>query len=127
MSVLSIDSSNTFELQTLHIATSEARTTKPETLAEFFKRLTSLQTNLDKMLVIGYWCEMRQGQPHFTIEDIKAKYKEIREAEPANIKRDLGILRSKGFLLPPGKSDEGATYELSSSGIKEVESKMSQG
>ena len=111
---------------TAHSAMAETRTTKPQTLAEFFKQFVGLQTNLDKMLVLGYWCEIKLGQPHFTMEDIQAKYKEIREASPANITRDLNTLKSKGFLLPPEKSDDGVTYALSNSGIKEVESKMSQ-
>lgn len=107
---------------------SETKLTKPQTFAEFFKQFTGLQTNLDKMLVIGYWFERKQNQPHFTIEDIQAKYKnEIKEAAPANIKRDLEKLRSKGLLMPPEKSDNGTlAYSLSNSGIKEVESKMSQ-
>jgi hypothetical protein len=112
---------------TAHIAALESRTAKPETLAEFFKRFTNLQTNLDKMLVIGYWCEVRQGQQNFTAEDIKTSYKEIKEETPANIGRDLDRIKSKGFLLSPEKSDNGMAYALSSSGIKEVESKMSQG
>ena len=115
-----------FNGATAHSAMSETKTMKPETLAEFFKQFASLQTNLDKMLVIGYWCEIKQRQPHFTIEDIQAKYKEVREPAPANITRDLNTLKSKGFLLPPEKSDDGVTYALSNSGIKEVESKMSQ-
>jgi len=106
---------------------SQSRVVKPQTLAEFFKQFVGLQTHLDKILVFGYWCEIKQGQPHFTSEDILAKYKEIREIPPANVRRDLGTLVSKGFLLPPGKSDDGTpTYALSRSGITEVESKMSQ-
>jgi hypothetical protein len=108
-----------------YIAVPEARTAKPETLAEFFKRFTNLQTNLDKMLIMGYWCEKVQGRPHFTAEDIKARYGEIKEKPPTRIGRDLDIIVTKGFLLPPKKTDEGSTYELSSSGIKEVEAKMS--
>ena len=111
---------------TIYSAVTDGRVAKPQTLAEFFKQFAGLQTNLDKMLVLGYWCEIKLSQPHFTAEDVMAKYKEIREAPPANIKRDLGILRSKGFLLPPEKTDDGTTYALSNSGIKEVESKMSQ-
>lgn len=107
--------------------TSQTRVMKPQTLGEFFKQFVSLQTNLDKILVFGYWCEIKQSQPHFTSEDIQAKYREARETPPANVRRDLGTLVSKGFLLPPGKSDDGTpTYALSNSGIKEVESKMSQ-
>ena len=105
----------------------QARVVKPQTLGEFFKQFANLQTNLDKTLVFGYWCEIKQGQPHFTQEDILAKYKEARESPPANPGRDLRTLVSRGFLLPPGKSDDGTpTYALSNSGIKEVESKMSQ-
>lgn len=108
-------------------ALSQARATKPQTLGEFLKQFVGLQTNLDKILVFGYWCEIKQGQPHFTQDDILAKYKEAREAPPANPGRDLKSLVSKGFLLPPGKSDDGAlAYAVSNSGIKEVESKMSQ-
>jgi len=105
---------------------SQSRVVKPQTLAEFFKQFVGLQTHLDKILVFGYWCEIKQNQPQFTSEDILAKYKEARETPPANVRRDLGTLVSKGFLLPPGKSDDGTpTYALSNSGIKEVESKMS--
>ncbi len=106
---------------------SQTRVVKPQTLGEFFKQFVGLQTHLDKILVFGYWCEIKQSQPHFTSEDILAKYKEAREIPPANVRRDLGTLVSKGFLLPPGKSDDGTpTYALSNSGIKEVELKMSQ-
>jgi hypothetical protein len=106
---------------------SQARTMKPETLSEFFRRFASLQTHLDKILVFGYWCEIKQNQAHFMPEDILAKYKEAREAPPANVRRDLSSLVSKGFLLPPTKSDDGVlAYALSNTGIKEVESKMSQ-
>jgi hypothetical protein len=105
----------------------QSRVMKPQTLGEFFKQFVGLQTNLDKILVFGYWCEIKQSQPHFTSEDILAKYKEARETPPANVGRDLRTLVSKGFLLPPGKFDDGTpTYALSNSGIKEVESKMSQ-
>ena len=108
-------------------AMSENRTMKPETLAEFFKQFTNLQTNLEKMLVLGYWYEVKIGQLHFTIDDIEAAYKEIKEDAPTHIKRDLGILKTKGFLMNPEKSGNGVlTYALSNSGIKEVESKMSQ-
>ena len=109
---------------TTHSEVVETRATKPQTLAEFFRQFVNLPTNLDKMLVLGYWCEIKQGQPHFTMEDIQAKYKEIKEPAPANITRDLNTLKAKGFLLPPEKSDEGVTYALSNSGIKEVESKL---
>jgi hypothetical protein len=106
-------------------ATPQAKPAKPQTLGEFFRQFVGLQTNLDKILVFGY-CEIKQGQPHFTVEDILAKYKEARETPPANPGRDLRNLVSKGLLLPPGKSDDGgSTYALSNSGIKEVESKMS--
>lgn len=105
---------------------SQARVVKPQTLGEFFKQFANLQTNLDKILTFGYWCEIKQGQPHFTQEDILAKYKEARETPPANIGRDLRTLVSKGFLLPPGKTDDGTlTHALSNSGIKEVESRIS--
>jgi hypothetical protein len=108
-------------------AVSQGRAVKPQTLGEFFKQFVGLQTNLDKILVFGYWCEIKQSQPHFTSEDILAKYKEARETPPANVGRDLRPLVSKGFLLPPGNSDYGMpTYALSNSGIKEVESKMLQ-
>ncbi len=109
------------------VVSSEAKTTKPQNLVEFLKQFNNLQTNLNKMLVLGYWCEIKLGQPYFTVEDIQAKYEEIREAAPAKIKRDLDILRAKGFLMPPKKSDSGSPiYTLSSSGIKEVEAKMPQ-
>ncbi len=106
---------------------SQNRVVKPQTLGEFFKQFVGLQTNLDKILVFGYWCEIKQNQPHFTSEDVLSKYREARETPPANIGRDLRTLVSKGFLLPPGKSDDGTpTYALSNSGIKDVESKMSK-
>ncbi len=105
----------------------QTRAVKPQTLGEFFKQFVGLQTNLDKILVFGYWCEIKQNQPHFTSEDVLAKYKEARETPPANVGRDLRSLVAKGFLLPPGKGEDGTpTYALSNSGIKEVESKIVQ-
>ena len=104
----------------------QSRTVKPQTLNEFFRQF-KLQTHLDKILVFGYWCEVRQGQPHFTSDDILAKYKEAKEPAPANVRRDIGNLLSKGFLLSDGKSEDGAlAYELTNTGLKEVESKLPQ-
>ena len=108
------------------IGTNQNEYGKPETLGEFYKQF-SPQTHLDKILVLGYWCEIKRGQQHFTSEDIIAKYKEIKEPPPANIRRDLGSLVSKGLLLSPEKSEDGTqAYALSRSGVKEVESKMAQ-
>jgi hypothetical protein len=102
------------------------RSVKPQTLNEFFRQF-KLQTHLDKILVFGYWCEVRQGHPHFTSDDILAKYKEAKEPAPANIRRDLNSLLGKGFLLSDGKSEDGTlAYELTNTGTREVESKMSQ-
>lgn len=102
------------------------RAVKPQTLNEFFKQF-KLQTHLDKILVFGYWCEVRQGQPHFTSDDILVKYKEAKEPAPANIRRDISSLLGKGFLLSDGKSEDGTlAYELTNTGTREVESKMSQ-
>lgn len=104
----------------------QTRSVKPQTFGEFIKQFAHLQTNLEKILVYGYWCEIKQGQPHFTEDDILTRYKEARETQPAYIKRDLRSLISKGFLLPEEKSENGTSiYSLSNSGIKEVESKMS--
>jgi hypothetical protein len=110
---------------TAHIE-GQPRYVKPQTLNEFFRQF-KLQTHLEKILVLGYWCEIKQGQPHFTSDDILAKYKEVKEPPPANVRRDLGNLVAKGLLLSVGKSGEGVlTYELTNTGIKEVESKLPQ-
>ena len=99
------------------------KASKPQTLNEFYRQF-KLQTNLDKILAFGYWCEVRQGQPHFTSEDILAKYKEAKQPPPANIRRDIGSLVSKGFFMEAGRSEEGAlAYELTATGTDEVESK----
>lgn len=113
--------------ETTQLALTQQRARKQQTANEFFRQL-KLQTHLDKILVLGYWLEMRQGQEQFTSEDILEKYKEVREAPPANIRRDLGTLVTKGFLYqPPGKAGDGAVaYSITNSGIQEVESKAAQ-
>ena len=104
----------------------QSKAVKRQTLNEFFRQF-KLQTHLDKILVFGYWCEVRQGQAHFTSDDIMAKYKEAKEPAPANIRRDISNLLGKGFLLSDGKSEDGTlAYELTNTGIREVESKMPQ-
>jgi len=107
------------------------RNVKPQTLNEFFLQF-KFQTNLEKTLVLGYWCEIKLQQPGFTSEDIQIKYKEAKESKettPKNIPRDLSSLVSKGFLLQNSKSPDGAlAYELTNTGIHEVEQKLlSQG
>jgi hypothetical protein len=88
-------------------------------------RQFKLQTNLDKILIFGYWSERRQEQPHFTSEDILAKYKETKQPAPANVRRDIGILVSKGFFMDAGRSEDGTlAYELTATGIEEVEAKL---
>jgi len=108
----------------VHAEVEQTRIVKPQTLNEFFRQY-KVQTHLDKILVLGYWCEVKQGQTHFTSEDVLAKYKEVKEPQPANIRRDLGSLVAKGLLLVDGKSAEGASaYELTNTGINEVETKL---
>jgi hypothetical protein len=102
----------------------QTRNAKPQTLNEFFRQF-KLQTHLDKILVLGYWYEIKQELTHFTSDDILAKYKEIKEPAPSNIRRDLGSLVAKGLLLSSGKSTDGAlAYELTNTGITEVETKL---
>lgn len=104
----------------------QPKTIKPQTLNEFFRQF-KLQTHLDKILIFGYWCEIKQEQAHFTSEDILAKYKEAKEPPPANIRRDLSSLVGKGLLLSEGKSEDGTlAYSLTNTGIREVEARMSQ-
>jgi hypothetical protein len=107
-----------------YIESGLSRNVKPQTLNEFFRQF-KFQTNLEKTLVLGYWCEVKLGHPHFTSDDILARYKEAKEPAPANIRRDLSNLVGKGFLLSSGKSEDGVlAYELTNSGINEVESKI---
>jgi hypothetical protein len=101
----------------------QQRTRKQQTINEFFRQ-SKLQTHLDKILVLGYWLEIRQGQKYFTLEDILEKYKEVRETPPANPRRDIGTLMTRGFLWQPNKND--STYTITNSGIQEVESKTAQ-
>ncbi len=96
-----------------------SRSIKPQTVGEFFRQF-NLKTNLEKILVLGYWCEMLNTQSSFTSDDILAKFKEVREKQPALIGRDLKSLVSKGFLADAGKS----AYTLTNTGIKEVETKI---
>jgi len=98
------------------------RYAKPQTLVEFIRRF-NCQSNLEKTLVLGYWCEIKLGQPGFTRDDILAKYREAKEQPPKNIGRDLGLLVSRGLLLESGQPAE--MYELTNTGIHEVEQKLS--
>lgn len=103
-----------------------SKISKPQTLNEFYRQF-KFQTNLDRILVFGYWCEVKQGKTPFTIEDILAKHKEAKQPSPANIRRDIGKVVSKGFFMEAGRSEEGAlAYELTRTGIEEVEAKLSQ-
>ncbi len=124
----SVEQENGFNNGSSFVMASETKPEKEQNLVEFLDQFTGLQTNLDKILVIGYWCEKKLGQPHFTIEDIQVKYKkEIKDQAPANLKRDLDQLKKRGFLMPPERLENGQLgYTLSRSGIKEVESKMLQ-
>ncbi len=102
-----------------------SRSIKPQTVGEFFRQFNP-KNNLEKILVLGYWCERLNTQDSFTSEDILAKYKEVREKPPALIGRDLKSLISKGFLFTvnEGRADTKSTYALTNTGIKEVETKI---
>jgi hypothetical protein len=115
------------EGEVIHLnETNLPKAAKPQTLNEFYRQF-KLNTNLDRILAFGYWCEVRQGLPHFTSEDVLVKYKEAKQPQPANIRRDIGSLVSKGFFMEAGRSEDGAlAYELTATGIDEVESKWSR-
>lgn len=98
------------------------RNAKPQTLIEFMRQF-KFQNNLEKTLALGYWCEVRLLQSGFTRDDIRVKYKEAKEPEPSNIGRDLGNLVSKGLLLQSSQPSE--VYELTNTGLREIEQKLS--
>ena len=90
---------------------------------EFLREL-GYQSHQEKILAFGYWGEIKQGQPYFTVDDILSSYRKAREVPPANIHRDLRTLISKGFLLPKGQSENGSSaYALTNTGILQVEMK----
>jgi hypothetical protein len=97
------------------------RLMKPESFNEFYRKYKP-QSNLEKILLFGYWFEMKQQQESFTQEDILGKFKEAKEPNPANLKRDILSLVTKGWFLTD-KSQPGV-YSLSNSGIQQVESKL---
>lgn len=97
---------------------------KEQTLNEFFRQFKSLPTHADKILVLAYWLELRQGQPNFTVEEMVAKYKEVRENPPANVKRDITNVAVKGYLRQDKNAEGAVVFSLTNSGIREVESKM---
>src|SRR5258706_2420001 len=67
----------------------EARSLRgTQTLNELLREV-ELQTHQEKILAIGYWCEIKQGQPYFTADDILSSYRKARYTPPANIGRDL--------------------------------------
>ena len=103
----------------------QQRALKPESLGEFFGQF-KFQTNLDKILILAYWSEVRQGQPSFTSEEILAKFKDVKEQQPGYIERDMKSLVKKKFLLENGKSDNKVAYSLTNTGIREVETRLSQ-
>jgi hypothetical protein len=109
----------------LHQEQDVSRPIKPQTAGEFLRQFI-LKTNLEKILVLGYWCEMVNKQSSFTSEDILAKFKEVREKPPALIGRDLKSLVSRGFLVDEGRADAKSAYTLTNTGLKEVETKISK-
>ncbi len=102
----------------------EARSLRgTQTLNEFLRELGH-QSHQEKILAFGYWGEIKQGQPYFTVDDILSSYRKAREVPPTNIHRDLRTLISKGFLLPEGQSENGSSaYALTNTGILQVEMK----
>lgn len=99
------------------------RLMKPESLNEFYRKFKP-QNNLDKILLFGYWCEIKQQQDSFTPEDILSKFKEAKEPAPANVRRDIGSLVSKGWFLA-SNSYSNVAYSMSNSGIQQVENRLS--
>lgn len=99
------------------------RPEKQQTLNEFFRQF-KLQTHQEKILVLGYWLEIKQEQPYFGPEDVLAKYKEAREQPPANVRRDLSNLVAKGFLRTDKGENGTVVYSFTNTGIREVEAKL---
>jgi hypothetical protein len=99
-----------------------ARPTGRMSLREFLND-TQASSYPEKIVAIGTFLDVHEGQDSFTREDIKTRLAQAREKAPGNLPRDFGVVLRNGWMdEDPSKPD---TFFVTNTGRQAVDQRFS--
>lgn len=97
---------------------------KKESLREFLDKLNP-KTDIDKVLLIGYYKEVIQELGSFSRLEVAKGYQEAREKLPTNITDLLSKNVAKAFIMPIDKGEgKVQMFALTNTGIKHIKERL---
>ena len=92
---------------------------KPSTLPQLLKKVT-VKSDVDRVLVAGYYLETIQGVQSFTAAEIKEAIRGARIAPPSNPSDVIAKNIKKGLMMMAGDKDGRMAYVLTTDGVEAV-------
>lgn len=96
---------------------------KSTSIAQLMKRITP-KTDVDRVLIAGYYLEHYNDAEKFNGADIKATLKSAKVPPPKNTSDVINKNIKKGYLMPAGDKDGKMGYVLTSDGEQAIEDSM---
>ena len=93
--------------------------------AQFFKKVAR-KSDVDRVLLAGYFLEKMRGREQFTAADVKQLIKEARVPPPRNPNDSLNSNIRKGFAMTAGDQEGRIAFVLTSDGEEAVEDMLGQ-
>jgi hypothetical protein len=99
------------------------RASKASTLAQLLKKAT-VKSDVDRVLVAGYYLETVQNMPSFTAAEIKEAIRQAKVSPPSNPSDVIAKNIKKGAMMMAGDKDGRMAYVLTTDGIEFVEEQL---
>lgn len=88
-------------------------------------RASKAKTDVEKVLVIGYYMEKFGGRQNFTVKELSDQFLLAKEQQPSNLNQSVNQNILKGFLMEwPTKREGQKCWGVTSSGDERVASML---
>nr|CAD6615030.1 hypothetical protein RTCK_02748 [Rhizobium sp. TCK] len=79
----------------------------------------------EQIVAIGHYMALHEGEPSFTRDQVKERFRVAREPIPANLPRDFGTALSAGLIAEDHKAP--GQYYVTKSGFRAIEGRFDAG
>ncbi len=101
--------------------TPETHSLKRQAIKEFILQKKP-DSDVEKVLLMGYFLEKQEASECFNVDDIKEAYIKAKEPIPTNINDKINMNIRKGLITElPKKKDNKKAYQVTSTGEQTVE------
>jgi hypothetical protein len=98
---------------------------KQTSVAQFFRKVAP-KTDIDRVLIAGYFLEHFRNTEKFTAAEVRDTIREAKIPPPSNPSDAVAKNIKKGFMMPAGDKDGKLSYVLTSDGEENVKESLNE-